>query len=270
MSTCYKDFSVVIEYSNGTSGVIHGATVSIDEGIELQTMESLGAKGESSVFNSSITQGSLTVDGLLTESGVFARDEYGSLQLQGSNDQNIQIKAGPYTLPKPCIMDSTSMNISVGSPVSFSQSFSFFGPISGGGTQEMGKDGTIGAVIPSNVSMSGYENIGGENVISNVSWGLSQDYETVNLLADPIPYVIFKGGQKTLSIDGYGLTMPLAAPESGQVCVIPPKDYALSLSGCDWSGVQNFPITSGYMTQRSLSIQAGGEQETSVLIIEYL
>lgn len=71
MSTCYKDFSVVIEYSNGTSGVIHGATVSIDEGIELQTMESLGAKGESSVFNSSITQGSLTVDGLLTESGVL-------------------------------------------------------------------------------------------------------------------------------------------------------------------------------------------------------
>ena len=88
MANCYKNFPVIIEYSDGTSGTIYGSRVNIDEGLDLQTSESLGLKGSSVVFNSSLTKGSLSVEGLLVDASGLS----GVIGLQGSNDQNIQIQ----------------------------------------------------------------------------------------------------------------------------------------------------------------------------------
>ena len=264
MANCYKNFPVIIEYSDGTSGTIYGSRVNIDEGLDLQTSESLGLKGSSVVFNSSLTKGSLSVEGLLVDASGLS----GVIGLQGSNDQNIQIQAGPYILPKPCVMDSVALNIAVGEPVSCTRSFSFFGAISGG-TAPAASPNNLTGIIPKNVTLSGYDSISGSNIINNVSWQVTQNYETINLLGDAKPTVIFRDGQIDLGIDGEGLTVPLTA-DGGVVCPVPAKNYAVSISGCDGVDTQTLPITSGYMSSRSLSIEPGRPQSSSVSIVQYL
>lgn len=264
MANCYKNFPVIIEYSDGTSGVMYGATVSIEESIDLQSAESLGTKGSSAVFNSSLTKGSLTVEGFLTDPAGVS----GIVGLQGSNDQNIQIQAGPYVLPKPCIMDSVSIDVNVGEPVSCSRSFSFFGAVVGE-EWPAASSSPLSGIIPKNVSLSGYDSIAGSNIISSVNWQVSQQYDAINLLGNPDPTIVFQDGQITLDIDGEGLTIPLTS-DGGEVCVLPPKDYAVTLSGCAGLSTQTLPVTSGYMTRRGISIAPGRPQSSRVSIVQYL
>ena len=265
MATCYTNFPAVINYSDGTSGVMYGTDVSIDESLSLQTAESLGVKGSSAVYASAVPQGTISINGYLTDSLSDL------MNLQGSNDQNIDLWVGPYRAPTPCIMTSMSVNIKVGEPVTCSREFSFFGYVS---TPSAGAptpiDSGIKAAIPQNISLSGYSGISGSDIIEGIDWQFSQQYESIHLLGSGIPTVIFSDGNVSLGVQGETLTSQLTSGYVSGVCLVPPSDYAVSISGCNGGAEDVLWVSGGYMQSRSLSIEPKSPTSSSVSIIKYL
>ena len=51
MANCYKNFPVIVTYSDSTTSDIYSNSVSISENLALEHSESLGIKGSNAVFN---------------------------------------------------------------------------------------------------------------------------------------------------------------------------------------------------------------------------
>ena len=263
---CYKDYTVDLE-QGGTKSSIHGNSVSISEELQLQTAESLGAKGRSSVFNLSPPRGTLTVESYINGSLTDF------LNLEGSNDNEVSLQAGPYKLPKTCWMTSMSVSITPGEPLSCSRSFSYIGAIEKS-TAPDPVASKASVAIPQTISIEGYEQISGSNNITSASWSLSQSYEEVTLLGDPEPIIVFSQGEITLELEGEQLTIELTEGEDDS-CVVAPKDYSIEIIGCatdEYPDGENLGTLEayGYMQSRGTSISTDSPVTTSVSLIQYL
>jgi len=261
MANCYKNFPVTVTYSDSTTSDIYSNSVSISESLALEHAESLGIKGSNAVFNFYLPEGSIDVESYVTDSLSKFND------LQGSNDNNIQVQAGPYTMPTPCTLSSMSVNITVGEPITCSRSFSYVGSAATG-TSPAPIVTPLSAAVPENITLNGYDSIGGSNIIKSATWTFSQEYEKIHLLGNVNPVVVFKGGQISLDIDGEQLTTQLMS--TGSSCPISPKNYSISISGCNGSDLGTLSVTSGYMQSRSSSVAQEGIEENGVSIIQYL
>jgi hypothetical protein len=260
MSNCYKNFPIVITYGDGTSEKIYANSVSLSEGVSLENAESLGAKGASAVFNRAAPEGSISVDSYMS-SGILQ-----SLDMIESNKQDITIQFGPYQTPAPCVLTSLSVSVAIGEPLVLSRQYSYYGSILSVSPPAV-EAPKITPVIPEGVSISGYDAIGGSNIITDISWSVSQNYEQFNLLGEVKPVVVYKSAEKTLDINGESFTQSLmASPTAG--CVVPPKNYSVTISGCG-TGLGSLGI-SGYMTNRSSDVTAGEIEKNGVSIVQYL
>lgn len=261
MSTCYKNFPVVITYEDLSTETIYANSVSLNESVALETAESLGAKGASSVFNNSAAQGSISIESYLSE------DMDKTLDLVANNSQNLTIQVGKYTTPAPCILSSMSVNITMGEPLTLSREYSYYGSVTVGSDPAV-EAPEITPAIPEGVSLSGYENIGGSNIITDVSWSLNQNYQEINLLGNVTPVIAYSSSERTMDINGEGLTEALMeSPSAG--CVVPPKEYNLTISGCGGTTLGTLTMTKGYMQSRSSTVNEGEVESNSVSIVQF-
>jgi hypothetical protein len=261
MSTCYKNFPVIITYEDGSTEKIYANSVSLNENVNLESMESLGAKGATSVLNRTAPEGSISIESYMS-SGILQ-----TLDLIQANNQNITIQFGPYQTPSPCVLNSMNVSVSVGEPLSLSRDYTYYGSVS---TVSLPTPDApeITPVIPEGVSISGYSTIGGSNIITDMSWSVSQNYQTFNLLGNVTPVVVYSNGQKSLDINGESFTESLMqSPTAG--CVVPPKDYSVTISGCG-TGLGTLTMSNAYMTSRSSDVDPESVEKNSVSIIEYL
>ena len=258
MSNCYKNFPVKVNYSDSTIDTIYGNSTSLSENLELEHADSIGIKGSTAVFNRSIPKGDLNVDSyLIGDLSVYNN-------LKGSNDQAITIDFGPYHCPAPCVMSSMSINIAVGQPLTVQRTFNYFGGVTTS-TSPVPVSPELKPVIPENVGLSGFDSLGGATNITSISWQFSQNYNEHYLLGELTPLISFGRGQISLGIDGEGLTNPLVS----EACVVPPREYGITVSGCGGQDLGTLLI-SGYMQSRSSSVSSESDEENSVSIIQYL
>ena len=258
MPVCYKNFPVTVGGVN-----IYANSASLNEDLTIETAESYGIKGSRAVFNTQIPKGSLTIDSYVKESvSPF-------LALAGDNDQQLAVTFGKYTLPTPAILTSMSINVAVGSPVTLSMTIDYFGTATTGSTPAPASP-THTPLNVEGVTLNGFDQIGGSNNIQSVDFSFSQSYEEHTLLGQvgAAPIIIFSQGTMALDISSPDMTIGLV--EEDKSCVIAPKSYSVSLSGCgglDY-GLINMPL--GYMQTRSTSIDPSSPPSSSVSIIQYL
>lgn len=258
MSNCYKNFPVIVNYSNSTTDTIYSNSASLSENLELEHAESLGAKGSNSVFVKTVPKGDLSVDSyLIDDLGVYNN-------LKGSNDQQITIDFGPYRCPAPCVMSSMSINITVGEPITVSRTFNYFGGVTSITSPTPVNTG-IEPVIPENVGLSGFDGLGSLDNITSITWDFSQNYNEHYLLGNKVPLIAFGRGQISLNINGEGLTNPLVS----QNCAAPAQEYKIMVSGCGNQDLGTLSIN-GQMQSRSSSVSSDANEENSVSIIQYL
>jgi hypothetical protein len=258
MSNCYKNFPVIINYSDNTTYNIYANSVSLSEDINLENSSSLGIKGSKAVFNRSAPNGQLTVDSYLTNDlSIFNN-------LKESNDQNITIQVGPYSCPSPCLLSSMSINIVAGEPITVQRTFNYFGELTTGTAPPPTGD-VINPVVAENINISGFSDAGMSDQISSIDWSFSQEYEQYNLLGETTPKVVFREGQVQLSVQGEGLPSSLVSDS----CLVPPKVYSISVSGCDGEDLGSLLIT-GYLQARTSDIASEQDEVNSASIIQYL
>lgn len=260
MSTCYKNFPVVITYQDGSTENIYANDISLSESVAIESLESLGAKGSTAAFNRQAPEGSVSITSYMG-SGISQ-----TLDLIRENYQNITIKFGKYETPAPCILSSVSVQVSVGEPLTLSRDYQYFGSVTTGSTPAV-EPVAITPVVPEGISISGYDNISGSPIITDVAWQVSQNYETFNLLGNVTPVVVYKSAEKTMDINGEQLTQSLMTSASAG-CVVPPKPYLITISGCG-TGLGTLGIT-GYMVSRSSSVTPGQVENNGVNITEFL
>ena len=127
---------------------------------------------------------------------------------------------------------------------------------------------TVSPVVPESVGFVGFDQISGSANIKRISWNFTQSYQDHNLIGERVPLIVFDQGQIELTIEGDNLTIPLLSGDSS-TCVIPPKAYTLSLSGCNGENLGTLSLT-GYMQSRDASVSADDPETNSVSIIQYL
>lgn len=258
MSNCYKNFPVIVNYSNGTNDTIYSNSASINENLNIERAKSLGAKGSNAVFTKTLVQGELSVESyLLVGLSVFG-------QMKGANDQNISLQFGPYSCPAPCVLNSVSVNITIGEPITVSRSFAYFGGVS-----------TVSApaptipeikpITPENITLEGFGQLGGVTNIQSISWTFTQNYEQHYLLGENVPKTIFNDGQIEMDVNGEGLANSLTVDN----CAVSPKEYSINVTDCDGDDLGALSIN-GYAQSRSSSVSADNDEQNSISIIQYL
>ena len=258
MSNCYKNFPVKINYSDSSVDTIYGNSSSLSENLNIEHAESIGVKGSSAVFTNSIPKGDLSVDSyLIDDLGVYNN-------LKGSNDQKLTINFGPYTCPSPCVMSSMSIDIRVGEPITIQRTFNYFGEVSTG-ESPVPTNPDLKPIVPENVSLSGFDALGGVENITSINWSFSQEYNEHYLLGNPTPIISFGQGQISLNIEGEGLTNPLVSEN----CISSPELYNITVSGCGGQSLGTLSV-SGHMESRSSSVSSESDEVNSVSIIQYL
>jgi len=258
MANCYKNFPVKVNYSNSTHDIIYGNSTSLSEDLQLEHAESLGAKGSNSVFTKTVPKGALSVDSyLMNDLGIFNN-------LKGSNDQDITINFGPYNCPAPCVLSSMSISISVDQPITVQRTFNYFGSVTAGSSPTPVSP-ELTPVIPENIGLEGFDQLGGVENITSITWNFSQNYNEHYLLGYPTPIITFGQGQISLDIDGEGLTNPLVVEN----CVLPSKDYKIMVTGCGGQDLGTLSVK-GYMQSRNSSVSSESDEQNSVSIIQYL
>lgn len=258
MSDCYKNFPVKIDYGDSTFDNIYGNDASLSENLNLEHSDSLGIKGANAVFNNSIPKGDISVTSYLVgDLDVFNK-------LKGSNSQNMRVHMGPYFCPAPCVMSSMSINISVDQPITVDRSFNYFGGVSKT-SAPFPVETEINPIIAENVDLSGFDGLGGVENITSVSWSFSQSYSEHYLLGETSPIITFQRGQITLDVQGEGLTNPLTSAS----CVVPSRDYSITVSGCGGENLGTLYVT-GYMQSRNSNVSSEQDESNSVSIIQYL
>jgi len=260
MSTCYKNFPVVIDYPNSTTETIYANSLTLSESVAIENLAAIGAKGATTSYTKEVPQGSLSIESYLSSGSLQ------SLDLIRDNAQNLTIRAGRYIIPSPCVLSSMSISVNVGEPLILNRDYQYYGCVTTGEVSAISPD-PIKPVVPEGISISGYTGIGGSNIVTNISWSVNQNYEQFNLLGNVTPVVVYAGAEKTMDIDGEGFTQALMeSPTAG--CVVPAKPYEITISGCG-TGIGVLGIT-GYMTSRSSSVAAGEIESNGISIIQYL
>jgi|TARA_Y100000289_G_scaffold19707_1_gene19022 hypothetical protein len=258
MSNCYKNFPVIVNYSNSTTDTIYSNSASLSENLNIEHAKSLGIKGSNAVFIKTLTQGELSVDSYLFDDlGIFHN-------LKGLNDQEITLQFGPYSCPAPCVLSSMSVNISVEEPITVSRSFNYFGGVTGT-TSPTPTNPTLSPVIPENIVLNGFDNLGALDNITSITWTFSQSYQEYYLLGESVPKIAFTDGQITMNIDGEGIADPLITEN----CISEPNDYEIEVYGCGGDNLGSLSIT-GHLQARTSSVASDDDEQNSVSIIQYL
>lgn len=258
MSNCYKNFPVIVNYSNSTSDTIYSNSASINENINIEHAKSLGVKGSNSVFTKTLVQGTLSVESYLS----LGLKVFG--EMKGANDQGISLQFGPYSCPAPCVLSSVSVSITVGEPITVSRSFSYFGGVNNV-TAPTPSTPTIKPITPENITLHGFGQLGSISNIQSISWTFSQSYEEYYLLGERVPKIIFNQGQIQMDINGEGLANSLTVGN----CVPSAKEYSIEVIDCEGVNMGSLAIN-GYAQSRSSSVSADNDEQNSVSIIQYL
>jgi len=258
MSNCYKNFPIIVDYSDDTTDIIYSNSATLSENLNIQHAKSLGIKGSNAVFIKTLTQGELSVDSYLFDDlNIFNN-------LKGSNDQNITLQFGPYSCPAPCVLSSMSVNITVGEPITVNRSFNYFGGVLGT-SSPLPTNPTLSPIIPENVVLNGFDSLGALDNITSISWTFSQSYEEYYLLGESIPKIVFTQGQITMNIDGEGIADPLITEN----CISEPNDYDIEVYSCGGDNLGSLSIT-GHLQTRTSSVSSDDDEKNSVSIIQYL
>lgn len=259
MSSCYKNFPIIVNYSAGSPDNIFSNSASLSENLDIQNAESLGAKGANTVFTKTLTQGDLSAESYLydTDLSIFNN-------LKGENDQDITLQFGPYLCPAPCVLSSLSIDINIGEPITVNRSFNYFGGVSGS-TAPTPAIPDLLPIIPENINLNGFEVLGNLTNIQSISWQFSQSYETYYLLGESVPKIVFNDGQITMNVQGEGISNALTVNN----CAVPPSAYSIDVVDCSGVNVGSLSIT-GYAQTRTSSVSSDSDEQNSVSIIQYL
>ena len=259
MSNCYKNFPILVNYSVGSPDSIYSNSASLSENLNIQSAESLGAKGATTVFTKTLTQGDISAESYLYDSDLSIFNN-----LKGKNDQDITLQFGPYSCPAPCVLSSLSININLGEPITVSRSFNYFGGLSGT-TAPAPSIPDLHPIIPENISLNGFDALGDLTNIESISWQFSQSYETYYLLGESVPKIVFNDGEITMEVNGEGISNALTANN----CAVPARAYSIDVHDCSGANVGSLSIT-GYTQSRSSSVSTDNDEQNSVSIIQYL
>ena len=259
MPICYKNFPITV------GGVdLYANSATLNEGLGLESAESYGIVGSRAVFNTSIPEGSLSIDSYIKSSITPLLD------LVGSNSQGLDVTFGKYTLPKPAIISSIGINVAVGSPPSLSMEIVYFGTVTTGAAPAPVAPTAAPANIEG-VTLGGFDKIGVAGSIQNITYNLTQNYESHTLLGQvrAAPIVIFQDGSAALNLDCHEM-MPSGLTQEDKSCLANPNPYSVSILGCGGVDYGTINISSGYLQDRSESIDTASPPSASVSIIEYL
>lgn len=258
MSNCYKNFPVIVNYSNSTTDTIYSNSATLSENLNIEHAKSLGIKGSNAVFIKTLTQGQLDVESyLIDDLNIFN-------ELKGSNDQGINLQFGPYLCPAPSVLSSMSVNISVGEPITVNRSFNYFRGVNATSSPDPVSP-ELSPVIAENIVLNGFDDLGALDNINSISWNFSQSYEEYYLLGESVPKIVFTQGRITMDVDGEGIADPLIV----QNCISEPHDYEIQVYACGGDNLGSLSIT-GHLERRTSSVSADDDERNSVSIIQYL
>lgn len=261
MSTCVKKFGVSV--TNGaTTSKLNSTSVSLSEGLGLQTAKSLGVKGSTAVFNVGSPKGSVSINGYL-ESGFDI-----SAGMATTNNNSIGVSAGPYSLPSPCTLTSMNVNITPGEIITTSRTFNYIGAL-GEVTPPATSNDPVTVATPATLELAGYDAIGGSVDVKSATWSLSQSYEEIEVMGFNDPIVVYNEGTIVLEIKGASLTNQLTSDEYSS-CIAEPKDYTLTIKDCDDNTMGTLSITNGYMQDRGSSAAIDNVEAPGVKIIQFI
>jgi hypothetical protein len=261
MSTCVKRFGVSV--TNGTTtSKLNATSVSLSEGLGLQTAKSLGVKGSPAVFNVGSPKGSVSINGYL-ESGFNI-----SAGMATTNNNSIGVSAGPYSLPSPCTLTSMNVNITPGEIITTSRTFNYIGALSEVTPPATSND-PVTVATPATVQLAGYSAIGGSVDVKSATWSLSQSYEEIEVMGFNDPIVVYSEGTIVLDIKGESLTNQLTS-DTYSSCIAEPKDYTLTVLDCSGDTMGTLSITSGYMQDRGSSAAIDNVEAPGVKIIQFI
>lgn len=261
MSQCNQDFSAKISYDGGAkSEIVQGDSINVSEGVNLQTAESMGVKGSSSVFNTSIPQGEIGLSSYLTGPDLGTIND-----LNGSNDQGMSLKFGSYETKGPVVLLSMSVNIAVGEPISINRSFSYNDSLQSGKQPLSATNDPPKPVVAEDIDFIG--GFGTIEDISSVTWEFSQSYQSHKVIGQKEPISVYQGGQLKLTVNGSALPEPLV--KDGASCIQKAETFSIYVKDCSGNSLGSLSID-GYMENRGTSIQSQNPQEGSLSIIQYL
>ena len=233
---------------------IYASTVSISQDISPESISSIGVKGSNGTYNKQVPQGQVSFS--YYENGSFSTFEG---LAKSYSPQTVVV--GPFTLPL-AYLTSLSFNGEPNQPIQIDQSWNFYGELTEGSPPAT----TVETI--DTYSISALDNYEGGQAF-NISYGLSQNYETKYYLAQVNPVVIWRDGQVTLEIEGDDLTSALTE-SSTSVCL--PSSNAISVTmakSCDAATTTTIAVA-GKMSSRSLDNSAGDIVRTNLSVLKYL
>ena len=261
MSNCNQDFTAKIEYEAGTkSELVQGDSISVSEAINLQTAESLGVKGNSTVFNHGKPQGQIQMTSHLTGPDLGTIND-----LNGNNDQEVSVQFGPYKTQGPTSLSSMSVNISIGEPISINRSFNYYDSIKKNATPLPATQNPQKPAVVENIAFNG--GFGTVTGVTSATWEFSQSYESHNIINQVDPISVYQGGQLTLTVNGSGLPNELTKP--GGNCVQKAEPFSIDVKDCSGNSLGSLSIN-GYMEGRGTNVQSQSPEESSLTIIQHL
>jgi hypothetical protein len=261
MSQCNQDFTAKISYEGGAkSEIVQGDSISVSEGVNLQTSESMGIKGSSSVFNTSIPQGEIGLSSYLTGPDLGTLND-----LNGNNDQSMSVKFGGYQTKGPAVLLSMSVNISVGEPISINRSFSYNDSLQSGKQPLPATNNPPKPAVAEDIDFNG--GFGTIKDISSATWEFSQSYESHQIIGQKEPITVYQGGQLKLTVNGSALPEPLV--KDGASCVQKAETFSIDVKDCSGNSLGSLSID-GYMENRGTNVQSQSPQQGSLSIIQYL
>lgn len=258
MSNCYKNFPVIINYSDNTSETIFSNSVSLSENLNIEHASSLGIPGSNTVYSQQLPRGEITVDSYLVDGLSIIN------KLQGSSDQEVSIQFGPYSCPTPCVLSSISVSISLGEPITVRRSFNYFGTISVGSSPTPQTPSLV-PVVPDNLTLNGFEGLGSFSNPQSISWSFNQSYEEYYLITSTKPIIVFSQGQIKMDVNGEGMAKELVV----QNCIANKQEYSISIKDCEQTALGSLSID-GYLQNRESSVSTESDEQNSVSIIQYL
>jgi hypothetical protein len=189
--------------------------------------------------------------------------------LAGTNDQNLAVSVGPYTIPTPALLSSMSITATVGEPVTMDLTVEYFGAATLGSYPSPAKP-TAQPLNVDGVSLAGFSQIGGSPNVKSVSWNFGQNYAEHTLLGqiDGAPLIVFQGGTIELNVEGDSMTVALL--EAGTTCLATKADFSVTLKGCSGVDYGTLGVTDGYMQSRSATVNTTDKPGNGVSIIQYL
>lgn len=263
MSLFFKNLKATIDGQD-----YYAESVDLSESISIETFSALGTKG-AYAFPSNKPEGSMNMTFYLTTGTEISNieDQYGKTGF-------VDLKVGPFEMDFG-LLNSFSVQADANSMIKGSVSYNYYGQMSSGSTPTKG----TAEIVPAHgaASSGDFSDIGISEIL-NFDYSFSQSHEVQYGLGNNAPSkVVFNEASKELSVSAIVSDVDFSQTDLTGVnalCDGEPgdagftkKNISVTLNNLCQENVGSLSV-SGYLSERSIGVEPGGEVVETVKVIE--